>query len=470
MTTVDSNVHRLDAGYKPFPAFVEWAASSSLDTGRWDRYRASLQERGRSSPDLLARARQVATRAAALDTGALEGLYEVDRGFTYSVALEAAAWETALDEKGEQVRALFEAQLHAYDFVLDLATRAEQFSEAAVRQLHVEICRAQPTYRVMTAIGPQEQELPKGWYKVLPNHVLTRDGLHHSYAPVDITPDEMARLMRELRSDAFLAAHPVMQAAYAHYGLVVIHPFSDGNGRVARALASAFTYRAASSPVVILSEYKGRYLDALEEADRGNYQAFNDFMLSRSLETLQLVEDTQRVDHAPTLAESLSALDRVYVTKGGFTEEQVDQAGIQLSHLLSDEVRRVLNQNKGPKLTGSVAILDGAFEGTKPAYRSIIGNGRRIAILLTSPAPAAASVEFEFTLWLPRDAGKEDDLLLHASDERFSLHTRMEDIEPIASGVLKLRVQLLAEQLFSELLAKLVAEAETIRRTGLNAS
>jgi len=87
----------------------------------------------------------------------------------------------------------------------------------------------------MTTVGPQEQALPKRQYKIMPNHVRTRKGADHSYAPVDVTPAEMARLVAELRSDAFLTAHPVLQAAYAHYGLVAIHPFADGNGRVARA-------------------------------------------------------------------------------------------------------------------------------------------------------------------------------------------------------------------------------------------
>jgi Fic family protein len=144
----------------------------------------------------------------------------------------------------------------------------------------------------MTAIGPQEQRLTKGRYKVLPNHVRTRDGTDHSYAPVDVTPAEMARLVGELRTKAFVAAHPVVQAAYAHYGLVVIHPFADGNGRVARALASVFTYRAISMPIVILSEQKETYLDALEGADGGNYQMFVDFMLERTVGTILFVRES----------------------------------------------------------------------------------------------------------------------------------------------------------------------------------
>src|SRR5439155_1802737 len=260
------------------------------------------------SPEVLGRAREIAKRAAALDTGAIEGLYEVDRGFTYTVAFETSAWEAALAQKGEYVRSLFEAQLHDYDYVLDFATKAEPISEAAIRALHEEVCRAQTTYRVMTTVGPQEQALPRRQYKIMPNHVRTRKGADHSYAPVDVTPAEMARLVAELRSDAFLTAHPVLQAAYAHYGLVAIHPFADGNGRVARALASAFTYRAISMPIVILSEHKNVYFDALENADTGDYLSFVDFMLARSLDTIKLVDESVRSALSPSAEQSVRSM------------------------------------------------------------------------------------------------------------------------------------------------------------------
>ena len=162
MGAPEVNIHVLDAAYKPFPTFTEWASKTSVDTVRWDRYNSALKQRPNASDDALSRAREIVKRAAALDTGAIEGLYEVDRGFTFTVALETAAWEVRLAEKGAHVRPLFEAQMHAYDYVLDLATKAEPISEAAIRVLHEVVCRAQDTYRVMTAVGPQEQELVKG--------------------------------------------------------------------------------------------------------------------------------------------------------------------------------------------------------------------------------------------------------------------------------------------------------------------
>jgi Fic family protein len=53
----------------------------------------------------------------------------------------------------------------------------------------------------------------------------------------------MARLVAELGSERFIKAHPIAQASYTHYCLAAIHPFADGNGRVARAVASTYLYR-----------------------------------------------------------------------------------------------------------------------------------------------------------------------------------------------------------------------------------
>lgn len=185
------DARQLDAGYRSFPPFSEWS-KLSVDTVRWDRYSVGLEQRGKMSSEQLAQARKIALRAAAVDTGAIEGLYDVDRGFTMTIAMEAAAWEAALDQRGQPVRSLIEAQLNGYDYLVDLATKAEPISEAAIRALHAQLVSAQETYRVVTAIGLQDHPLPKGQYKLLPNHVRRRDGEMHSYAPADLTPADVS--------------------------------------------------------------------------------------------------------------------------------------------------------------------------------------------------------------------------------------------------------------------------------------
>src|SRR4051812_22099959 len=118
MSDNSPNIHVLDAAYEPFPTFDQFVSGITLDVTRWDRYNTELERAKAANPESIAKAREVVTRAAAIDTGAIEGLYEVDRGFTFTVAIEAATWESTLLAKGEHVRSLFEAQLHAYDYVL----------------------------------------------------------------------------------------------------------------------------------------------------------------------------------------------------------------------------------------------------------------------------------------------------------------------------------------------------------------
>lgn len=279
------------AGYQPFPGFGEWAGVR-LDLSTFDGYVSVLDElRARPDAAPLTRAVAVATRAAAIDTGAIEGLYEVDRGFTMTVARGVAAWEKVIAAREPVVRRSFEDALRAYDFVLDLATSRTEVSEMAVRQIHELICAGQETYRVVTFLGWQDRPLPKGRYKDDANNPVSRlTGEVHAYAPPLDVSAEMNRLVRELRSAEFVTAHPVLQAAWAHYAFVAVHPFADGNGRVARALASVFLYRRPGVPLVIFADQKDAYLDGLEAADAGHPERFVRFILERVADVVGLVQ------------------------------------------------------------------------------------------------------------------------------------------------------------------------------------
>ncbi len=61
-------------------------------------------------------------------------------------------------------------------------------------------------------------------------------------------PSDVPELMREfvdwLSSEAANQLSPLLKAGIAHYQLVIIHPFFDGNGRTARALANLILYQA----------------------------------------------------------------------------------------------------------------------------------------------------------------------------------------------------------------------------------
>jgi Fic family protein len=463
LSVTETELRQLDAAYQPFPLYAEWS-KATVDTVRWDRYSALLdQQRTKTSTEHLERARRIALRAAAVDTGAIEGLYEVDRGFTFTVAMETAAWETVVSQKGEAAHSLIKSQLHAYDYVVDLATKAEPMSEAAIRALHAQVVEGQKTYRVVTAVGLQDQPLPRGEYKVLPNHVRRRDGNMHSYAPADLTPDEMHRLVNELRAPDFLAANSVLQASYAHYAFVSIHPFADGNGRVARALASVFLYRARSIPLLMLVEHRPEYFASLETADGRDFQPFVDFTLDRALEAMQLVQESIRAATSRPTDESLKALKSLYLTRGGFTHEAVDQAGTRLLDAIVTEIGRQLSGMQSPEINTIVNKTEVAGV-PPPKYRTTLGSSIGFTLRLVTKAPAQTQQIWSFQLQVPKDCGREDDLVLYNHKNSDAFSARIDDVIPALSSVLEIRIRMFAEGLLSRSLEELANAAAAAYR------
>ncbi len=335
---------KLDAAYKPFPAFSEWPANPP----RPDMWAAAMRSlelaRATASEGDLARASRTAIRAAAFDTGAIEHLYETNRGLTITVATQAAAWEAAVNEKSPHALALFQAQLRAYELVLDAVTQSLPVAEAWIRRLHEELTDPQETYIVHTPIGRREQQLPHGEYKKHPNHVKLQDGTSHSYAPVLDTAAEMERLVAELSSEVFLAANPILQASYAHYAFVVIHPFADGNGRVARALASVYLYRAATIPLLIFVDQRTMYLESLEAADRHKPEAFVHFVAATARSTLALVTENLSTELSPDLDDSARALRQIITHHEDLSRDKLQEIAVDLLERIEQlSTERILN-------------------------------------------------------------------------------------------------------------------------------
>ena len=353
-----------DSVYQGFPDFADWPSPTEEDLLLWDRFASRLQEtREKAMPEALRKSVEVAVRAAAMDTGAIEGLYTVDRGFTMTVATQAIAWEHALAEKGEDVRALFEAQLAAYELAMDAVTRKLPITEAWIRALHEKVCATQPTYKVLTDQGWQHQELPRGAYKTQPNHVRLTDGSIHPYAPVDRVSAEMYRLLQQIRTPAFESSHSIAQASYLHYGFVVIHPFADGNGRVARALASVFFYRALSIPFLVFANQKTAYLDALREADRGKPRPLLAFVRDRGVDTMQLVNEHLLTAASFVPEEVISRLRQ---------RETLDDVARRLMLVIREQLEA---QAGGFKLPGSIELYfphaSSRGDTSVPGYRQV---------------------------------------------------------------------------------------------------
>jgi Fic family protein len=97
-------------------------------------------------------------------------------------------------------------------------------------------------------------------------------------------PVEIAPRMAEFAAWLATAAATPANAFEAHYRLVSIHPFSDGNGRTARLLMNLLLFRGGFPPVVIGPEHRDVYLRALETAQCGGSRASYEALMAERLD------------------------------------------------------------------------------------------------------------------------------------------------------------------------------------------
>jgi Fic family protein len=159
----------------------------------------------------------------------------------------------------EETQRIIAAYAQAMDRVAVLADDLRfQWSPQTMLDLHFLVCHPQPQ------AGPGRlREGPV---------VVTRGLGRDPYRPP--FPSDVPGLVTEVAdwlSAGDLARHPVIRAAMAHLNLVSIHPFRDGNGRVARIVQSLVLAkeRLLRPELVSIEPYLGRhtreYYAVLEE-------------------------------------------------------------------------------------------------------------------------------------------------------------------------------------------------------------
>lgn len=100
-----------------------------------------------------------------------------------------------------------------------------------------------------------------------------KEKVHYEAPPSSAVPQMMADLLQWINDTDF---DPVLKAAVAHLWFVTIHPFSDGNGRLARTItdmllakADATPYRFYSMSAQIALE-RQEYYEMLEQTQKGS--------------------------------------------------------------------------------------------------------------------------------------------------------------------------------------------------------
>lgn len=77
--------------------------------------------------------------------------------------------------------------------------------------------------------------------------------------------------------------------------LLVIHPFSDGNGRTIRGFTNKLLEDAGLPPIYIKASEKEEYLSALAKSDNGDFQAINNFYRYKICDSIVELDINQRI-------------------------------------------------------------------------------------------------------------------------------------------------------------------------------
>ena len=232
------------------------------------------------------------TRAFAIETGQIEGLYTLRRGVTEQLVAEGFAGvvgaHTLEALEDETIRGLLEDQESAYDMVFEDVAGGRSLSESMVKSWHQLLTRHQETVTGLDLQG-RRVAVPfrtKGRWKIQPNNPRRVDGQVHEYCPPEHVQAEMDRFF-SLYRDIGERGYPVnVEAAWLHHRFVRTHPFQDGNGRVSRLLMAWAYLKRSVPPPIVTAQGKPDYIDALELADAGDLKAFSDYISALSLQSM----------------------------------------------------------------------------------------------------------------------------------------------------------------------------------------
>lgn len=248
---------------------IDLAATTPLYE-TWRNAKVGLQKS--SSAGLNEFTRRLVRRLS-IETGILERIYDLDRGTTEALIANGFAEElvsgSSTDLEPSRLIDILRDQEAAVQLVMDCVTDSRALSIGFIHELHAILTKHQDTTHAVNPLGNRlEIPLQKGKFKDQPNNPKRPDGTVHEYCPPLHVQSEMDNLLGWF--DSYGDEDPIIVASWFHHRLTQIHPYQDGNGRVARALVTLILLRSDLLPLVIDRDLRTEYVKALEGADSGN--------------------------------------------------------------------------------------------------------------------------------------------------------------------------------------------------------
>jgi len=259
----------------------------------------TLRQRGALSPEVLYRLRKYFKIKNIYHSNAIEGNI-LNVGETEQVV------EMGLTLTGKPLKDQAEAKnlAQAVDFLEELAKdNTRPITEADIRQLHLLVLKGiddenAGSYRKLRVVIAGSKYKPKGPEAVPVEMRELGDWLSRTSCP----------------GENFASETGIIVAAAAHAWLVYIHPFVDGNGRVARLIMNLILMRYGFPIAIITRDDRLRYYDTLEYSQSSDLTPFIGLVsecITESLDEYEgaAKEQKDKEEWARSLASRYSAKD-----------------------------------------------------------------------------------------------------------------------------------------------------------------
>lgn len=321
--------------------------------------------------DFLARLR----RLWSIETGVIEGLYSLSDGVTKTLiekGLDAALiTHSDTNDDPNLVIARIQDHHHAIMGLYAFVSGDRPLGTSYIKQLHDVLTEHQKTYIGRDTLGNQvERELPRGQWKSLKNNVEHPDGSTFEYCPPEHVDQEMDNLITMHKKHCEANVPADIQAGWLHHRFSVIHPFTDGNGRVSRCLATLVLLRDKWLPLVVTRSDRTKYIDALRAADKGDLRPLVD--LIGNLQRKAIREAFSLSDQVIHESTAVSGILASVVAK--FSERRKAELDLRNRAPVTADSLQVLTIQR---LTDLATEISKAIAGHGDKFRAFATDGKR---------------------------------------------------------------------------------------------
>ncbi|MEM6802559.1 MAG: Fic family protein [Bacteroidota bacterium] len=261
--------------------------------------------------------------------------------------------------KGKPFRDYLEMRGHneALNKLYEIVQKDINITENLIKEFHKLI--------LVEPYTDKEAEINPGNWKKLPNYLYSPTGERIDFVAPEEVPSSMSKLINwtnnqispPKRKKKKYDLHPLLIAAGFHSEFIKIHPFGDGNGRMARIFSNLILMLCGYTPAIIKLDERNDYYTALNISSLDNPEQLAICLGQAVVNSLELsikAAKGEEIEEEEDFDKELQLLN-----------QRIQAKKIEVPLKSGDRIRKVLNLSTFPffrKITQSIRKFDALFE------------------------------------------------------------------------------------------------------------